>query len=65
MSALEPPDTSEASWQQVEDLLSSLHELARAEWLRAQRHDERLELGAIQAEEIGARVPGRVAGHGR
>lgn len=30
MSALEPPDTSDASWQQVEDLLSSLHELARA-----------------------------------
>jgi multidrug efflux pump subunit AcrA (membrane-fusion protein) len=30
MSALEPPDTTTASWQQVEDLLSSLHELARA-----------------------------------
>jgi hypothetical protein len=30
MSALESPQTAAASWQQIEDLLSSLHELARA-----------------------------------
>jgi multidrug efflux pump subunit AcrA (membrane-fusion protein) len=30
MSALEPPRTAADSWRQIEDLLSSLHELARA-----------------------------------